>query len=349
MKIEDFDYYLPRELVAQTPSKKRDECRLMKIKSTPNLSFEKRRETLIIEEGIFKDIANLLGKNDVLVLNESRVFPARIWGRKASGGKVEVLLLKNLGNGVWEVMTKPGLKKGQKIIFGKKLLGEVAEGQEKKITAKIKFNKTDNFFEVIEKIGKTPIPPYIHNGNEGWLRKNYQTVYAGSYGSAAAPTAGLHFTEKLLDQLINHGVQIEKISLNVGLGTFKPIGEKEIKEGKLHSEFLEIRKETTERLNLAKKQGKRIIAVGTTSLRALESMTDKKGNLVPGSMDTEIFIKPGYKFKFVDSLITNFHLPKSSLLMLVAAMVGEKWKEIYSQAVKNRYRFFSFGDAMWIE
>lgn len=246
-------------------------------------------------------------------------------------------------------MTKPGLKKGQKIIFEEQLLGEVKEGQKENLTAKIEFNQRENFFEILEKIGKTPIPPYIHNSNERLLRQNYQTVYAQNYGSAAAPTAGLHFTEKLLEQLSNQGVEIETINLNVGLGTFKPIGEREIKAGKLHSEFLEIKKEVAERLNLAKKQGKRIIAVGTTSLRALESMSDQKGHLGWGSKETEIFIKPGYKFRFVDSLITNFHLPKSSLLMLVAAMIGERWREIYARAIEKKYRFFSFGDAMWIE
>lgn len=337
MKIEDFDYELPRELIAQEPLEARDECRLMRIRKGE------------IREGIFKDISGFLGKNDVLVLNESKVFPARIFGKKDTGGHVEVLLLKNLGAGVWEVMTKPGLKRGQKIIFEEKLLGEVKEGQKDNLTAKIEFNQRENFFEILEKIGKTPIPPYIHNSNERLLRQNYQTVYAQNYGSAAAPTAGLHFTEKLLEQLINQGVEIETINLNVGLGTFRSIGEREIKAGKLHSEFVEIKKEVAERLNLAKKQGKRIVAVGTTSLRALESMSDQKGHLEWGSQETEIFIKPGYKFKFVDSLITNFHLPKSSLLMLVAAMIGERWREIYAQAIEKKYRFFSFGDAMWIE
>lgn len=337
MKIEDFDYALPRELIAQEPLEARDECRLMRIKQGE------------IREGIFNDISGFLGKNDVLVLNESKVFPARVLGKKDTGGKVEVLLLKSLGAGVWEVMTKPGLKRGQKIIFEEKLLGEVKEGQEENLTAKIEFNQKENFFKILEKIGKTPIPPYIHNSNERLLRQNYQTVYAQNYGSAAAPTAGLHFTEKLLEQLSNQGVEIETINLNVGLGTFKPIGEREIREGKLHGEFLEIKKEVVERLNLAKKQGKRIIAVGTTSLRALESMSDQKGHLGWGSKETEIFIKPGYKFKFVDSLITNFHLPKSSLLMLVAAMIGERWREIYAHAIEKKYRFFSFGDAMWIE
>lgn len=337
MKIEDFDYELPRELIAQEPLEARDECRLMRIKKGE------------IREGIFKDISGFLGKNDVLVLNESKVFPARVLGKKDTGGKAEVLLLKSLGAGVWEVMTKPGLKKGQKIIFEEQLLGEVKEGQKENLTAKIEFNQRENFFEILEKIGKTPIPPYIHNSNERLLRQNYQTVYAQNYGSAAAPTAGLHFTEKLLEQLSNQGVEIETINLNVGLGTFKPIGEREIKAGKLHSEFLEIKKEVAERLNLAKKQGKRIIAVGTTSLRALESMSDQKGHLGWGSKETEIFIKPGYKFRFVDSLITNFHLPKSSLLMLVAAMIGERWREIYARAIEKKYRFFSFGDAMWIE
>jgi len=335
MKIEDYDYRLPGELIAQEALEKRDQCRLLVF----NLQSSKN------EEKKFFEIADELGENDVLVLNESRVFPARLLGKKESGGKVELLLLKKLFEDEWEAISKPGLKTGKKLIFSG-LRARVMEGGEK---LRIKFDFKGDFWKILEKVGKTPIPPYIHNENEKRIRKDYQTVYAANYGSAAAPTAGLHFTDELLEKLIKKGVQIEKVNLNVGLGTFKPLNEKNLKTGKLHAEFLEIKSEVAKRLNLAKKQGKRIIAVGTTTERVLETMSDKRGHLKSGSRETDIFIYPPYKFKFVDSLITNFHLPKSSLLMLIAAMMGEKWRELYREAVKKKFRFFSFGDAMWIK
>ncbi len=335
IKIEDYDYQLPEELIAQEALKKRDECRLLVVEKDGE-----RREV------VFKDIADELGENDVLVLNESRVFPARLIGKKESGGRVELLLLKKVGEKEWEAICRPGLKVGKRLDFGE-LKGEVIKKGEE--TIEVRFEYEGDIWKVLEKIGKTPIPPYIHNNKEKEIRKDYQTVYAGSYGSAAAPTAGLHFTEELLEKLKEKGVEVEKVNLHVGLGTFKPITEKNLESGKLHTEFLEIRAEVADRLNLAKKQGKRIIAVGTTSVRSLESMSDEKGILKSGTMETSIFIYPPYKFKFVDSLITNFHLPKSSLLMLIAAMIGEDWKKVYDLAVKNRYRFFSFGDAMWIK
>jgi len=336
VKLEDYDYELPRELIAQEALEKRDECRLLIF----NLQSSKN------EEKKFFEIANDLGKNDVLVLNESRVFPARLIGKKESGGKVELLLLRRNNEYEWEAICKPGLKKGKRLDFGE-LRGEVIETRNE--TVEIRFKFEGDFWKILEKIGKTPIPPYIHNERESEIKKDYQTVYAANYGSAAAPTAGLHFTNELLEKLKNIGVQIEKVNLNVGLGTFKPVTEKNIKSGKLHSEFLEIKMEVTKRLNLAKRQGKRIIAVGTTTVRTLESMTGDDGILQSGSKDTNIFIYPPYKFKFVDSLITNFHLPKSSLLMLIAAMMGDEWKKVYKLAIKNKYRFFSFGDAMWIK
>jgi len=352
IKIEDYDYQLPEELIAQEALKKRDECRLMSVKPTPNPSLDRAgrknisiKNNLLIEEKIFKDIADELGENDVLVLNESRVFPARLIGKKESGGRVELLLLKKVGEKEWEAICRPGLKVRKRLDFGE-LKGEVIKKSEE--TVEIKFEYEGDFWKILEKIGKTPIPPYIHNNKEKEIRKDYQTVYAATYGSAAAPTAGLHFTEELLQKLMKKGVEVEKVNLHVGLGTFKPITEKNLESGKLHAEFLEIRAEVADRLNLAKKQGKRIIAVGTTSVRSLESMSDETGVLRSGTMETSIFIYPPYKFKFVDSLITNFHLPKSSLLMLIAAMMGEDWKKVYDLAVKNRYRFFSFGDAMWI-
>lgn len=334
IKIEDYDYRLPVELIAQEALKKRDECKLLIT-----------NDELRIVEKVFKEIADELGENDVLVLNESRVFPARLFGKKESGGKVELLLLKKINETEWEAISRPGLKMGQKIKFNS-LGGEVVEKQDE--TIKVKFDYEGDFWKILEKIGKTPIPPYIHNENEGEIRQDYQTVYAASYGSAAAPTAGLHFTDELLERLLKKGVQIEKVNLNVGLGTFKPISEKNLETGKLHAEYFEIKEEVANRLNMAKKQGKRIIAVGTTAVRVLETMSDGEGKLRAGSGETSIFIYPPYKFKFVDSLITNFHLPKSSLLMLIAAMMGENWKKVYELAVKKKYRFFSFGDAMWI-
>lgn len=332
--IEDYDYELPQELIAQEAMKQRDECRLLVVDGGK------------IVEKIFRDIAHDLGKNDVLVLNESRVFPARLIGNKESGGKVELLLLKKNNENEWEAISKPGLKKGKRLEFGE-LKGEVIKNKEE--TIEIRFEFEGDFWKILEKIGKTPIPPYIHNDREGEIRRDYQTVYAANYGSAAAPTAGMHFTKELINKLKNKGVQIEKVNLNVGLGTFKPVTEKNLESGKLHSEFLELKPEVAKRLNFAKKQGKRIIAVGTTSVRVLESMSDEKGNLRFGSGETNIFIYPPYKFKFVDSLISNFHLPKSSLLMLIAAMMGNRWREVYKLAIENRYRFYSFGDAMWIK
>ncbi|KKQ30093.1 MAG: S-adenosylmethionine:tRNA ribosyltransferase-isomerase [Candidatus Shapirobacteria bacterium GW2011_GWE1_38_10] len=335
IKIEDYDYQLPSELIAQEALKNRDECRLLVVD----------RENNDTKEGVFKDIASDLGEDDVLVLNESRVFPARLIGKKDSGGKVELLLLRKTREKEWEAICRPGLKKGKRLDFGE-LKGEVTENWEEAI--EIRFEFEGDFWKILEKIGKTPIPPYIQNDRENEIRKDYQTVYANSYGSAAAPTAGLHFTNELLEKLLKKGVQIEKVNLDVGLGTFKPVSEKNLERGKLHSEHFELRAEVADRLNLAKKQGKRIIAVGTTSVRVLEAMSDEKGNLRGGSGETDIFIYPPYKFKFVDSLLTNFHLPKSSLLMLVSALMGEAWREVYKEAVEKRYRFFSFGDAMWI-
>lgn len=348
IRIEDYDYQLPEELIAQEALKKRDECRLMivvnKLRIT-NPPAGRAGDKLLIKHRKFFEIADELGENDVLVLNESRVFPARLLGKKESGGKVEILLLRKVSGSGWEAISRPGLKIGQKLKFGS-IGGEVVEKQDE--TVIVKFDYKGDFWKILEKIGKTPIPPYIHNNKERELRRDYQTVYAANYGSAAAPTAGLHFTDELLEKLVKNGVQIEKVNLNVGLGTFKPISEKNLETGKLHAEFLEIKEEVAKRLNLAKIQGKRIIAVGTTAVRVLETMSDGEGKLRAGSGETSIFIFPPYKFKFVDSLITNFHLPKSSLLMLIAAMMGEEWRVAYELAVKNKYRFFSFGDAMWI-
>jgi S-adenosylmethionine:tRNA ribosyltransferase-isomerase len=315
IKIEDFDYQLPRELIAQEPLLKRDECRLLVVDKGQ------------IEHKHFYDLEEMLTSNDVLVVNRSKVIPARILGKKKTGGKAEVFLLKKIKTGRWEVLTK-NLKVGEVMVVANEEIRIVAKGM-----AEFDFDE-EKLFE----FGRTPLPPYIKSSGE-W-RNEYQTVYAREKGSVAAPTAGLHFTPNLLIELKDKGVIIEEVVLHVGLGTFGQIDEKNILEKRLHEEKLIIDKDTWNRLGQYKKEGKRIIAVGTTALRALESGPNKK--------KTSIFIYPPYKFKMVDSLITNFHLPKSSLLMLVAALMGEKWREVYLRAIDQKYRFFSFGDAMWI-
>lgn len=342
--IIEYKYDLPESLIATTPSEPRDSCRLMIIDKTKNE----------ITENNFSDLADILTKNDVLVLNQSKVFPARIIGKKSTGGNVELLLFHQIEDGVWESISKPGLKVGSKLIFPQNLNGEVIERNSETGEIKIKFNQKNNeFFNTLDNIGLTPIPPYINSSApEKTLRDQYQTVYAKNVGSAAAPTAGLHFTQELLDKLKNKGVQIEYVTLHVGLGTFKPLTQENLTSKKLHQEFYEIDPETNNRLNMAKSLGKRIIAVGTTSARALES---------DGTGSTQLFISPPYKFKFIDALITNFHLPESSLLMLVTALVcspnsphlytnfSESILGIaYQKAIKNKYSFFSFGDAMFI-
>ena len=327
VKIDDFDYELPIDLIAQEPAIPRDSCRLLVVEGNK------------VRHKHFYDLVEMLTKNDVLVLNRSRVFPARLRGVKESGGEVEILLIRRLGDRRWLALGK-GVKTGQRINFTNNCFGEIIRIFGKEVEVKLNFGE-----EVIEKIGKVPLPPYIKTKKE-W-RKEYQTVYAKEIGSCAAPTAGLHFSQKLLIKLKKKGVEIEEVVLHVGLGTFGEVTEKNIKERKLHSEFYEVDGSTALRLNVAKSAGKRIIAVGTTSLRVLESVI-KNGKVQAKSGVTDIFIYPPYRLKFVDSLITNFHLPKSSLVMLVATILGEKWRGVYGTAVKKKYRFFSFGDAMWI-
>lgn len=340
MKTSDFDYELPEELIAQHPAAQRDHSRLLVMD----------KFTGAVEHRVFRDIVNYLHAGDVLVLNNTKVIPARIFGVKEGGtAKIEVLLLKrddDLPN-TWEVLVHPGkrAKVGTVIDFGEgRLKGEVIANTS--AGRKVTFHFDGIFEEILEELGTMPLPPYIHEQLEDQNR--YQTVYAKVDGSAAAPTAGLHFTTELLETLRQNGVEIEEVLLHVGLGTFKPVSEEDIEDHEMHSEYYEISQETADRINKAKAEGRRIISVGTTSTRALESAA-KDGRLQAGSGWTNIFIYPGYKWQIIDGLITNFHLPKSTLMMLVSALsTREHILAAYKEAVAQRYRFFSFGDAMFI-
>jgi S-adenosylmethionine:tRNA ribosyltransferase-isomerase len=340
LNLSDYSYFLPEILIANKAEVRRDHCRLLSLnKKTGNIDHLK-----------FFDLKKILGPKDVLVLNQSKVFPARLFGQKSTGGKFEILLLHRIDAFSWQAISKPRLTIGQKLNFDNKLEGLILKSEKSTGEIEIKFNqKHQQFLQTLDKIGHTPLPPYISSKeSEAEIRKEYQTVYAKELGSAAAPTAGLHFTKKLLFDLKKRGVQIEYITLHVGLGTFQNLRPENIAQKTLHQEFYEIDVNTTKRLNIAKKQGKRIIAVGTTSVRTLESAY-KNNQLQSGQKSTQIFIYPPYKFKFVDALITNFHLPESSLLMLVSAFAGKKHIfNAYQEAIKNKYRFFSFGDAMFI-
>ncbi len=340
MKVTDFDYDLPKELIAQTPIEKRDESRLMVL--------DRSKQT--IEHRKFKDIVEYLKPGDVLVRNNTKVIPARLYGRKETGAHVEFLLLNNIEGDIWECIVRPGnkLHVGAKVIFGDGLLkAEVLETMEGG-TRKVKFSYDGIFNEILDKVGLMPLPPYIHEA----LKDNdrYQTVYAKYEGSAAAPTAGLHFTEELLQKVQDMGVEIANVTLHVGIGTFRPVKEENVEEHKMHTEHFYIKKEDVEKINNAKKEGRRVIAVGTTSCRVLETIADENGFVKETEADTGIFIYPGYKFKCLDGLITNFHLPQSTLLMLVSALAGKDYiMRAYKEAVKEKYRFFSFGDAMFIQ
>ena len=341
MKLEDFDYNLPEELIAQVPIAKRDESRLMVVD----------REKRTIEDKVFKDIIDYLEPGDCLVRNNTKVIPARLYGKKETGANVEFVLLKQLEGDVWESIVRPGskLKPGTKVIFGDGLLeAEILDILEDG-TRKVKFTYEGIFNEILDKIGLMPLPPYIHES----LKENdrYQTVYAKYEGSAAAPTAGLHFTPELLKKIEEKGIKIANVTLHVGIGTFRPVKEENIEEHKMHTEHFYIKQEDVEKINETKKNGKKVIAVGTTSCRVLETIADEKTGLVKQTeSDTGIYIYPGYKFKCIDGLITNFHLPKSTLLMLVSALADRKFiLEAYNKAVKEKYRFFSFGDAMFIK
>lgn len=338
MNLSDFDYTLPDELIGQSPIEPRDSCKLMVVD----------KKSGIVSHLIFKDILNLLDDDFVLVLNDTKVFPARLFGKKDTGGKTEVLLLKQTNQNCYLCLVRGKVKIDQKLIFAKDLTAQVI----KKLPdgeIEISFSKTGtDLLDKIDKIGKTPLPPYIHTDRvENELREKYQTIYAKYAGSAAAPTAGLHFTENLLDALKDKGVQIEYLTLHVGLGTFKPVTKEQIENKILHGEEYRLDESVAMRLNQAKKLSKKIIAVGTTTTRTLESLTNSRGELIAGEGSTNLFIQPGYKFKFVDGIITNFHLPQTSLLMLVSALSN---KEIimnaYQEAISHKYKFFSFGDAM---
>lgn len=341
MNIEEFDYELKEELIAQTPLLKRDESRLLILDKN---SGE-------ISHAVFKDIASFFSEGDVLVLNNTKVLPARLIGLKEeTNAVIEVLLLKNIEGNIWECLLKPAkrIKIGTIISFGEgKLKGKCLEKKEEGI-ARIELIYEGILVEVLEELGTMPLPPYIHEKLDDQSR--YQTVYAKNLGSAAAPTAGLHFTEELLNILTNKGVIIAYLTLHVGLGTFRPVMEENILDHKMHSEYYELSKDTSDILNNAKKESKKIVVVGTTSVRVLETIMKKYGKLEESSGWTDIFIYPGYEFLFVENLITNFHLPKSTLLMLVSALATKDYiKKAYQEAISNDYRFFSFGDAMFIK
>ena len=340
MDVELFDYDLPLELIAQSPTEKRDNCRLLLID----------RENKTYKNSTFKNIIDYLNKGDVLVRNNTKVIPARLYGIKdKTNAKVEVLLLNDLGNDVYECLCGNAKTiKVDTIIHFKDdiLVGKCVKVLDEGIRH-IKFYYKGIFLEELDKIGLMPLPPYIHKQVSN--NNDYQTVYAKVSGSAAAPTAGFHFTNELIDALKNKGVEIVDITLNIGLGTFRPIKVNDTKDHKMHEETYEISKNAAESLNLAKKEGRRIIAIGTTSVRTLEANFNKYNEFKEEKSSTNIFISPGYEYKTIDGLITNFHLPKSTLIMLVSAFMGRKFTlEVYNYAVKEKYRFFSFGDAMFI-
>lgn len=351
MNLSDFHYDLPENLIGQKAIEPRDSCRLLVINRAENS----------LSHHIFSELPTLIDNNSVLVINDTKVFPARLYGQKETGGKTEVLLLKQISLDSYTALGKGKLNIGSLISFSSDLQGRVTSSHDGEIT--LQFNqKGVDLIESLDRIGKTPLPPYIHpKQSETRLRQQYQTVYAREKGSAAAPTAGLHFTEDLLAKLIKNGIEIEKVTLHVGLGTFKPVTEEQVISKTLHSETFFLSEAVAQRLNEAKKQGKKIIAVGTTTCRLLETLADENGTLRSGQGETNIFLQPGYHFKFVNGLITNFHLPSTSLLMLVSALtLSPNTKDEFSQfqdsligrayaeAVREKYKFFSFGDAMMI-
>ena len=340
MKKSDFYFDLPEELIAQTPLEQRDHSRL--------LHLDKR--TGEIEHMHFYELAELLHEGDCLVLNNSRVLPARLIGSRLTGGSVELVLLRDLGEGRWECLSRPGrkTKPGTELSFGNGELTAVVESVAEGGNRIVRFSYEGIFLEVLERLGKMPLPPYIKAELEDSER--YQTVYSKELGSAAAPTAGLHFTPELLEKLSQRGVKICYVTLHVGLGTFRPVKEDEIENHEMHSEFCIIPEETARIVTETKRSGGRVICVGTTSCRTVESFANADGSLPASSGWTDIFIYPGYKFKCLDALVTNFHLPESTLIMLVSALAGrEKVLNAYNIAVQERYRFFSFGDAMFID
>ncbi|MGI9952661.1 tRNA preQ1(34) S-adenosylmethionine ribosyltransferase-isomerase QueA [Moorellaceae bacterium AZ2] len=340
MRVEEFDYYLPPELIAQEPVEPRDASRLLVL----------HRQDGRLEHRRFYDLPRYLEKGDILVLNDTRVIPARLFGRKAgTGGRVEVLLLNPLGGDRWETLVRPGRRvpPGTQLIFGEgeleaRVLASTAEGGRV-----LKFAYQGSWEDLLAKLGQVPLPPYIHR--ELPDPERYQTVYARHPGSAAAPTAGLHFTPRLLEKIREKGVEVAHILLHVGLGTFRPVKEEIVEKHRMHAEYYIVLPETAEAINNARARGGRVVAVGTTVVRTLETVATRDGLICPGEGYTDLFIYPGYHFKAVDCLITNFHLPRSTLLMLVSAFAGrEKILQAYRVAVEEGYRFFSFGDAMLI-
>ena len=340
LKTHDFYYDLPEELIAQTPLERRDASRLMTLD----------RKTGEVTHRHFYDLVDLLQPGDCLVMNNSRVLPARLLGhREPTGGAVEVLLLKDQGSGVWECLTKPGRKThtGTELSFGGGELTATVVGEKEDGNKLVQFHYEGIFLEVLERLGKMPLPPYIKEELEDGER--YQTVYSKVNGSAAAPTAGLHFTPELLERIRQMGVKVGYVTLHVGLGTFRPVKEEEITDHAMHSEYCVIPQETADLINETKRSGGRVICVGTTSCRTVESQAAEDGTMRACAGWTDIFIYPGYRFKVMDALITNFHLPESTLIMLVSALAGrENVLAAYKEAVEKRYRFFSFGDAMFI-
>jgi len=350
MKLSLFNYLLDLSKIAHEPVEPREKAKLMVV--------DRRRSGL--KDFLIRDLTKMLTKDDVLVFNQTKVIPARLFGEKTTGGKVEALLVKKVSDDTWEAISRPSLKEGQRVNFGALMVDVIGKRED---LAVLKFNYSGDYLQSrIFDLGKTPLPPYIKSDKtERELRRIYQTTYAKDEGSVAAPTAGFHFSRNLLNRLSKNGVGFEYLTLHIGLGTFRPVKTDDIADHKMHSEWYELPKETAQRLNDAKKQKKRIIAVGTTSARVLESCSDEDGNLMAGEGETDLFIYPPYKYKFVDSLFTNFHLPKSTLLMLTAAFMSypnTKYRyrtfrtsllgKAYQHAFDNDYRFFSFGDAMLV-
>jgi len=342
VKVSEFDYGLPKELIAKFPAEPRDSSRLLVLD----------RRTGKLEHRIFREIVNYLEEGDLLVINDTKVIPARLFGNLETGAKVELLLTRQIEPNLWEVMARPArkLKKGKRIVFDGELSAKVIDyaGEGKRIV-EFQLLGDKSFMEKLEEIGHVPLPPYIEREEREEDREKYQTVFARREGAVAAPTAGLHFTDELIKKLKEKGIIIKPVTLHVGPGTFKPVKVENVEEHRMDYETYFIPEETAEAIRKVKERGKRVVAVGTTVVRTLESASDEKGNVKPGEGTTNLFIYPGYKFKVIDALITNFHLPKSTLLMLVSAFAGkERVLNAYREAVKMGYRFYSYGDAMLI-
>jgi S-adenosylmethionine:tRNA ribosyltransferase-isomerase len=342
MLISDFDFQLPEELIAQTPLERRADSRMLVV----------NRENLSWQDMHFYELTNFLTPDDVLVLNNTKVFPARLFGQLETGAKIEIFLVKENENQIWEALARPAkrLKAGKKIIFGEKLSAEVLDRNEDGKVF-IRFETEGSFEQLLDELGRTPLPPYIKRNDEkiDSDRERYQTVFARERGAIAAPTAGLHFTPEMIAQIKEQGIAVAEITLHVGYGTFEPVRVANVSQHRVSAERCEISAETAKILNEAKNAGRKILAVGTTTTRALESFTDENGILQSGGRSADITITPGYKFRFVDKLLTNFHLPQSSLLVLVSAFAGREFiLSAYSHAVAKKYRFYSYGDCMLI-